>query len=221
MQKKKRPSPSRSRNPVKTKTRNPTRTRVALPPAEPPVPETTALPVRTATAGRAFAGRVNAAAAPAPLPTGRRAIFVDVENSSRADHIGRVLDHLAIDRGDRRVDLIAVGNWRVIGADSARLLARRGAQLVHSAPATGVRDWSDLRIAVSAGVWLGSGRPGDLIWVISDDRALDAVVDVAAALGVEYRRLSYRNLSGGTPPPEAAPPPRPAPPPRGQRGPAR
>jgi hypothetical protein len=121
---------------------------------------------------------------------------VDVENSSRADHVGRVLDHLAIDRADRHVDLIAVGNWRVIGADSARLLARRGAQLVHSAPSTGVRDWSDLRIAVSAGVWLGSARPGDLIEIVSDDRAFDAVGDVAAVLGVEYRRLSYRGLTG-------------------------
>jgi hypothetical protein len=131
---------------------------------------------------------------------------VDVENSSRADHIGRVLDHLAIDRADRRVDLIAVGNWRVIGADSARLLARRGAQLVHSAPSTGVRDWSDLRIAVSAGVWLGSGRPGDLIEIISDDRAFDAVGDVAAVLGVEYRRLSYRGLTGLAPTEEAPAP---------------
>jgi uncharacterized membrane protein YgcG len=163
--------------------------------------------VRTATPERVFAGRVKPAAPPTPLPTGRRAIFVDVENSSRADHIGRVLDHLAIDRADRRVDLIAVGNWRVIGADSARLLARRGAQLVHSAPSTGVRDWSDLRIAVSAGVWLGGGRPGDLIEIISDDRAFDAVGDVAAVLGVEYRRLSYRNLSGATPAAEEAPAP--------------
>jgi uncharacterized membrane protein YgcG len=218
MAKKKRPSPSRSRKPVKTKTGNPTRTRVAPPPAEPAVPETTALAVRTATPERAFAGRVKPAAAPAPLPTGRRAIFVDVENSSRADHIGRVLDHLAIDRADRRVDLIAVGNWRVIGADSARLLARRGAQLVHSAPSTGVRDWSDLRIAVSAGVWLGGGRPGDLIEIISDDRAFDAVGDVAAVLGVEYRRLSYRNLSGVTPAAEEAPAPETAAPREGRGG---
>jgi len=218
MAKKKRPSPSRSRKRVKTKTSNPSRTRIALPPAEPPVPETTALAVRTATPERAFAGRVKPAAAPAPLPTGRRAIFVDVENSSRADHIGRVLDHLAIDRADRRVDLIAVGNWRVIGADSARLLARRGAQLVHSAPSTGVRDWSDLRIAVSAGVWLGSGRPGDLIEIISDDRAFDAVGDVAAVLGVEYRRLSYRNLSGVTPSAEEAPAPETAAPREGRGG---
>src|SRR5258705_4267143 len=218
MEKKRRPSPSRSRKPVKTKTSTPTRPGVPPPPAEPPVPETTALPVRTATPERAFAGRVKPAAAPAPLPTGRRAIFVDVENSSRADHIGRVLDHLAIDRADRRVDLIAVGNWRVIGADSARLLARRGAQLVHSAPSTGVRDWSDLRIAVSAGVWLGSGRPGDLIEIISDDRAFDAVGDVAAVLGVEYRRLSYRNLSGVTPSAEEAPAPETAAPREGRGG---
>jgi len=195
MAKKKRPTPSRTRKPVKTTRKSP-KTRAAPPPKETVEPETTALAVRTATPERVFAGRVRPPAPPSPLPTGRRAIFVDVENSSRADHIGRVLDHLAIDRADRRVDLIAVGNWRVIGADSARLLARRGAQLVHSAPSTGVRDWSDLRIAVSAGVWLGSGRPGDLIEIISDDRAFDAVGDVAAVLGVEYRRLSYRGLTG-------------------------
>jgi hypothetical protein len=195
MAKKKRPTPSRTRKPVKTTKKSP-KTRAAAPPKEAVEPETTALAVRTATPERAFAGRVRPPAPPSPLPTGRRAVFVDVENSSRADHIGRVLDHLAIDRADRRVDLIAVGNWRVIGADSARLLARRGAQLVHSAPSTGVKDWSDLRIAVSAGVWLGSGRPGDLIEIISDDRAFDAVGDVAAVLGVEYRRLSYRGLTG-------------------------
>src|SRR6185295_17155362 len=137
MAKKKRPTPSRSRTPVKTRPIKPTRTRVAASSADPPEPETTALAVRTVTPERTFATRVKPAPAPTPLPTGRRAIFVDVENSSRADHIGRVLDHLAIDRADRRVDLIAVGNWRVIGADSARLLARRGAQLVHSAPSTG------------------------------------------------------------------------------------
>ena len=207
MAKKKRATPSRSRKPVKTKTSKPTRTRVVAAPAAPPEPETTALAVRTATPERVFASRVKPPAPPSPLPTGRRAVFVDVENSSRADHIGRVLDHLAIDRTDRRVDLIAVGNWRVIGADSARLLARRGAQLVHSAPSTGVKDWSDLRIAVSAGVWLGSARPGDLIEIISDDRAFDAVGDVAAVLGVEYRRLSHRGLTGLISAAEEAPAP--------------
>src|SRR4029453_13440352 len=83
------------------------------------------------------------------------------------------------------------------------LLARRGAHLVHSAPSTGVRDWSDLRIAVSAGVWLGSARPGDLIEIIPDARAFAAVGDVAAVLGVEYRRLSYRGLAGQAPSEEA------------------
>jgi hypothetical protein len=204
-----------SRNRKPPKTRKPARARAAAPPAATAEPET-ALAVRTATPERAFAGRVRPPAPPPPLPTGRRAIFVDVENSSRVEHVGRVLDHLAIDRTDRRVDLIAVGNWRVINADTARLLARRGAQLVHSAPSTGVRDWSDLRIAVSAGVWLGGGRPGDLIEIISDDRAFDAVGDVAAVLGVEYRRLSYRGLTGLAPAEEA--PPAEAQPPRESRG---
>jgi len=206
-----------SRNRKASRGRKPARARPAAPAEAAPEPAATALAVRTATPERAFAGRVRPPGPPPPLPTGRRAIFVDVENSSRAEHVGRVLDHLAIDRADRRVDLIAVGNWRVIGADTARLLARRGAQLVHSAPSTGVRDWSDLRIAVSAGVWLGGGRPGDLIEIISDDRAFDAVGDVAAVLGVEYRRLSYRGLTG-LPAAEEAPAAEPQPAREGRRG---
>jgi hypothetical protein len=193
---------------TKKPTRKPARLRAAPAPAPAaaPEPESTLPAVRTATPERAFAARVRPPAPSPPLPSARRAIFVDVENSSRADHVSRVLDHLAIDRQERRVDLIAVGNWRVIGADSARLLARRGAHLVHSAPSTGVKDWSDLRIAVSAGVWLGSARPGDLVEIISDDRAFDAVGDVAALLGVEYRRLSYRGLTGLAPTAEALEP---------------
>src|SRR5262249_52530038 len=87
-----------------------------------------------------------------------------------------------------------VGNWRVIGHDTARLLAQHGASLVHSAPSVGVRDWSDLRIAVSAGVWLAGARPGDIVEIVSDDQAFDAVGDVAASLGVTFRRTSYRPL---------------------------
>ena len=183
----------------KTKTpKKPTRAAARPAPAPAPAPPAALPAVRSATPERVFAKRGGPVPPPPPLPSARRAIFVDVENSSRAEHLSRVLDHLAIDRQDHRVELIAVGNWRVIGADSARLLARRGAQLVHSAPATGVRDWSDLRIAVSAGVWLGVARPGDRIEVISDDRAFDAVGDVSALLGVEFRRLSYRGLAGVT-----------------------
>jgi hypothetical protein len=145
---------------------------------------------------RAFAARVPPPEPERPWPATRRAIFFDVENSSRPEHIARVLDHLKIERSGQRTEVVAVGNWRVIGGDTARLLARHGVQLVHSAPATGVRDWSDLRIAVAAGVWLGGARPGDVIEIVSDDRAFDAVGDVAAMLGVNYRRLSYRALAG-------------------------
>jgi hypothetical protein len=142
---------------------------------------------------------------PRPLPTVRRAIFFDVENTSRVQHIARVIDYLAVDRLGRRTDFVAVGNWRVIGHDTARLLAGHGAQLLHSAPSVGVKDWSDLRIAVAAGVWLGTARPGDIMEIISDDRAFDAVGDVATSLGIAFRRLSYRGLIGL--PREPAPPP--------------
>ncbi|MBI4638731.1 MAG: hypothetical protein HY727_20530, partial [Candidatus Rokubacteria bacterium] len=143
-----------------------------------------------ATPEPAFAARVPPPAPEPPPPAHRRAIFYDVENASRPGHIARVLEHLGIDRLGRRTEFVAVGNWRVIGADTARLLAGHGAQLVHSAPSTGVRDWSDLRIAVSAGVWLAAARPGDVLEIVSDDRAFDAVGDVAAALGIAFRRLS-------------------------------
>lgn len=127
---------------------------------------------------------------------GRRGIFFDVENTSRSEDIGRVLEHLQIDWTRQAVTFTAVGNWRVIGHETARLLAQRGASLVHSAPSVGVRDWSDLRIAVAAGVWLAGARPGDIVEIVSDDQAFDAVGDVAASLGVTFRRLSYRALAG-------------------------
>ena len=147
---------------------------------------------------RLFAERVPPPEPERPHPSSRRAIFFDVENTSRVEHIARMIDHLAVDRSGRRTDFVAVGNWRVIGHDTARLLARHGADLVHSAPSVGVRDWSDLRIAVAAGVWLAAARPGDVVEIVSDDRAFDAVGDVAAGLGIAFRRLSYRGLSGAT-----------------------
>src|SRR5881296_3308598 len=153
-----------------------------LVPGEPPEPS--------------FAARVPPPAPERHRPTARHAIFFDVENTSHPAHIERVIERLAIDHLGRSTEFVAVGNWRVIGHETARLLARHGAQLVHSAPSTGVRDWSDLRIAVSAGVWLASARPGDVLEIVSDDRAFDAVGDVAAALGIAFRRLSYRALAG-------------------------
>src|SRR6058998_1991676 len=155
---------------------------------------------------REFAARVPPPVPEPPRPTTRRAVFYDVENASQPGHIARVIEHLAIDRLGQRTELVAVGNWRVIGHDTARLLARHGAELVHSAPSVGVRDWSDLRIAVAAGVWLAGARPGDGMEIVTDDQAFDAVGDVATSLGVGFHRLSYRALAGAgvEPPHEAA-----------------
>jgi hypothetical protein len=143
-----------------------------------------------------FAARVPPAEPPPARPAHRRGVFFDVENTSRAGDISRVLEHLALDWVGWSTEFTAVGNWRVIGHDTARLLAQHGAALVHSAPSVGVRDWSDLRIAVSAGVWLAGARPGDVIEIVSDDQAFDAVGDVAASLGVTFHRTSYRALAG-------------------------
>jgi hypothetical protein len=167
---------------------------VAPPPAE-PAPEAEIAEISPAAPEPAFAARVPAPEPERPMPTVRRAIFFDVENSSRPEHVARVIEHLAVDRLGRATELLAVGNWKVIGHDTARLLARHGGHLVHSAPSVGVRDWSDLRIAVSAGVWLAAARPGDIVEIVSDDQAFDAVGDVAASLGIAFRRLSYRVLA--------------------------
>jgi hypothetical protein len=127
---------------------------------------------------------------PAPPPQAwrsRHVVFIDVENTSREASINAVLDELDLDGLGTSTEIIAIGNWRVIGQGLARSLAARGAQLVHSAPATRVRDWSDLWIAVHAGIW----RAGDLIELVSHDRAFDAVGDAASRLGVSFRRLTY------------------------------
>jgi hypothetical protein len=167
------------------------------PEPQPVEPGTTEADVVLSVPEPVFAARLAPPEPERPVPTSRRAIFFDVENTSRAEHIARVIDHLAVDRLGRRTEFMAIGNWKVIGHDTARLLAHHGAYLVHSAPSTGVRDWSDLRIAVSAGAWLASARAGDILEIVSDDRAFDAVGDVAASLGIAFRRLSYRGLVGG------------------------
>jgi hypothetical protein len=161
--------------------------------AEPPVEAV----IVTGVPEAGFAARVLPPEPLPPRPARRRGIFFDVENTSRAADISRVLQHLELDWEGWSTEFTAVGNWRVIGHDTARLLAHHGAALVHSAPSVGVRDWSDLRIAVSAGVWLAGARPGDVIEIVSDDQAFDAVGDVAASLGVTFRRTSYRALAGG------------------------
>ena len=122
----------------------------------------------------------------------RRAVFIDVENTSSEEDLFEVLDALRIDRAAQPTQVAAVGNWRAIGQRLGRRLAAMGAQLMHSAPATGVRDWSDLWIAVAAGCWLGEAEPGDLLEIVSNDRAFDAVGDAAAARGVNYRRLLHK-----------------------------
>jgi hypothetical protein len=139
----------------------------------------------TARAAEAASGRVP-----------RRAIFIDVENTSSEDALTEVLDSLKIDRATQPVELTAVGNWRAAAQRLARHLASLGAQLVHSAPAPGVKDWSDLWIAVAAGCWLGQSAPGDVLEIVSNDRAFDAVGDAAAARGVIFRRLLHRRGGG-------------------------
>lgn len=170
---------------------------VVVPPAEViPAPAPTTVIIQTVNPETLFHERHAGAAPPRPLPARRRGVFFDVENTSRPSDVERVLDHLGLDFSDHDTEFFAVGNWRVVGHETARLLASRGARLVHSAPAVGVRDWSDLRIAVSAGVWLAAARPGDMIQIVSDDQAFDAVGDVAMSLGVSFDRLSYRRMAG-------------------------
>lgn len=151
--------------------------------------KTPAKPRETATSRAKLPVTAASAAAPAPRVP-RRAVFIDVENTSSENDLLRVLDDLKIDRGT--TELTAVGNWRVAGQQLGRTLAQRGAQLVHSAPVPRVPDWSDLWIAVSAGMWLGRSAPGDRLDIVSDDRAFDAVGDAAARLGVGFHRITYR-----------------------------
>jgi hypothetical protein len=141
----------------------------------------------------AKAKAVVAAAPPAvsDAPRPRRAVFIDVENTSSEAALIGALEQLVIDRQAQPTEVMAVGNWRVISHQVARMLAQRGARLLHSAPATGVKDWSDLAIAVHAGIWLGRSSPGDVIEIISADRAFDAVADAAMSLGVVCHRLTY------------------------------
>ena len=167
----------------------------AAPPTKPPTVSKAVVPKRavvTVDALRPASKRKGEGADSGP----RRTIFIDVENTSGEAALIAALDQLEIDRTTMPTELVAVGNWRVIGQHVARMLAQRGARLLHTAPATGVKDWSDLSIAVAAGIWLGRARAGDQVEIVSADRAFDAVADAAAHLGVKFRRLTYGSVSG-------------------------
>ena len=128
-----------------------------------------------------------------------RAIFVDVENTSSENTLLPVLVSLNIDFGAQPTELRAIGNWRSVGQRLGDRLANMGALLLHSAPVSGVKDWSDLWIAAAAGCWLAKAAPGDTLEIVSDDRAFDAVGDAAAALGVTFRRVSCRSTGRNAP----------------------
>ena len=100
----------------------------APPAVSPPAPETAEREIALAVPEPNFAAGVPLPPPERAMPATRRAVFFDVENTSRAEHLARVMEHLAVDRLGRRVDVIAVGNWKVVGHDTARLLARYGAQ---------------------------------------------------------------------------------------------
>lgn len=155
-------------------------------------PAAPAKPAEPAAASKPARRAASPPAAPAPAAKIRRAIFIDVENTSSEAALADALDALDVDRRTQTVELAAVGNWRAVGQPMARRLAALGAQLVHSAPAKGVRDWSDLWIAVAAGCWLGQASPGDVLEIISNDKAFEAVGDAAAARGVIYRLVKHR-----------------------------
>lgn len=161
----------------------------------------TAVPRATGRKMVARAKREVPSSAPAELASRsrRRTIFIDVENTSDEAELAAALDQLAIDRLAQPTDIVAVGNWRVAGQRMGRRLAALGVQLVHSAPATGVRDWSDLWIAVAAGMRIGRGEPGDTLEIISDDKAFDAVGDAAASLGIAFRRIALHKPRAAAP----------------------
>ncbi len=164
----------------------------APPRAKKTVAKKTVATKRTGTAGKSTKKTTAATRGTSREQEPRRAIYIDVENTSSKAGLLAVIDALEIDRQRQLVELNAVGNWRVVGQQVARELAGLGANLVHSAPAPGVRDWSDLWIAVAAGGWIARAQPGDILELVSNDRAFDAVSDAAAAQGVVYRRIQHR-----------------------------
>ena len=174
---------------AKTRAKKPGLARKA-PPERAPAAAAAAEKPKARDAKKGVAAAATTAAAPAAGP--RRIVFIDVENTSSEAELLRVLGELRIDLVSGNTEVTAIGNWRVVGQQLGRSLAQLGARLVHSAPAARVSDWSDLWIAVQAGIWLGRSRPGDVIDVVSHDRAFDAVGDAAAQLGVAFHRITYR-----------------------------
>jgi hypothetical protein len=147
-------------------------------------------------ASTAHDGAPAAATAPGPDESGRerrprRLVLIDVENASNESELIARLESLHIDHSEQATEIHALGNWRLASIHVARRLASLGVSLLHTAPAAGVRDWSDLRLAVTAGCWLAEAVPGDKLEILSNDQAFDAVGDAAAARGVAFQRIQH------------------------------
>src|SRR5688500_12577398 len=106
----KRPARTRKKSAATTKT---AKEAVTAPPPEPdtaleaaPETELSALPPMAAPE-TAFAARGEPRPPPPPMPTHRRATCVDVENTSRASDVARILSHLAVERRDMNTELVA------------------------------------------------------------------------------------------------------------------
>ena len=84
--------------------------------------------VRAATSVKVKARKADAV--PPPINGPRRAVFIDVENTSSESELARVLDGLNIDLASGTTEVAAIGNWRVVGQQLGRSLAQRGAHLV-------------------------------------------------------------------------------------------
>ena len=132
----------------------------------------------------------------APTHPPRRAIFIDVENTSSEDDLlrgARGVEASTAARNPPSSPRSATGAPSASAWPPPRSASARSSCTAR--PATGVRDWSDLWIAVAAGCWLGEAQPGDVLEIVSNDRAFDAVGDAAAARGVVYRRLLHKRGS--------------------------
>jgi hypothetical protein len=119
---------------TRAKTRKPVAKKIAKPLAKPARAAAAKKPAAKRSSNVIVVSKRPAAIAGSIQRIARRAVFIDVENTSSEDDLFEVIEALSIDRGAQPTEVNAVGNWRAISQRTRPPPGGIGAQLVHSAP---------------------------------------------------------------------------------------
>jgi len=124
-------------------------------------------------------------------------VLLDIGESTGVAAIASALDDLGSQSLNSDGAVLAVSAGCTLDPEAALLLARRRVRSIPVRPEPGSGIRRGVALAVAAGLWLSSSKPGDLLEIVSDDLIFDTVGNVATGRGAVFRRVPYHQAAFG------------------------